>query len=82
VDAAREDGLAIDVSGLDEFDIGDFSGELQDAERLLNLGIGSETLRKQIFKKLALKYLCDIRQDMKDRIAKEIEVWCDRTEKH
>lgn len=81
VEAAREDGLSIDVSGLDEFDIGDFSGELEDAERLLTLGIGSETLRKQIFKKLAFKYLCDIRQDVKDRIAKEIEAWCDKTEK-
>ena len=74
VASAREDDLAIDVSGLDEFDIGDFSGELADAERLLNLGIESPTLRKQVFKKLAFKYLCDVRQDVKDRIAKEIDI--------
>lgn len=81
VNAAREDGLFIDVSGLDEFDIGDFSSELGDAERLLNLEIGSNTLRKQVFQKLAFKYLCDMRQDVKDRIAQEIEAWCDQTQK-
>lgn len=71
--AVREDKLAIDVSGLDEFDIGDFSAELVDAERLLALGIESPTLKNQIFKKLAFKYLCDVRQEVKDRIAREIE---------
>jgi hypothetical protein len=70
---AREDGLRIDVSGLDEFDIGDFSSELSDAERLLNLGIQSTTLKRQVFKKLALKYLCDVRQDIKDEIVREID---------
>ncbi len=73
VTAAREDDVSIDVSGLDEFDIGDFSNELADAERMLRLGIGSATLRKQIFMKLAFKYLCDVRQEVKDRIAQEIE---------
>lgn len=70
---AREDRIAVDVSGLEEFDIGDFGAELADAERLLNLGIPSATLRKQVFKKLAFKYLCDVRQEVKDRIAQEIE---------
>ena len=46
IEAAREDGLTIDVSGLDEFDIGDFSGELDDAKKLLGLGIGSKTLKQ------------------------------------
>lgn len=73
VEAAREDGLALDVSGMDEFDIGDFSSELADAKELLNLGINSPTLKKQVFKKLALKYLCDVRQDIKDAIAREID---------
>ncbi len=54
IEAARQDGLIIDVSGLDEFDIGDFSSELEDARRLLELGIQSPTLRKEVFKKLAL----------------------------
>jgi hypothetical protein len=73
IESARQDGVAVDVSGMDEFDIGDFGTELSDAERLLALGIESSTLKKQIFKKLALKYLCDVRQDLKDQIANEIE---------
>jgi hypothetical protein len=40
---------------------------------LLGLGVASPTLKKEVFKKLALKYLCDSRQDVKDRIAEEIE---------
>jgi hypothetical protein len=71
--AARQDEISIDISGLDEFDIEDFSNELDDARKLLELGIGSETLKKQVFKKLALKYLCDARQEIKNRVAAEIE---------
>src|SRR5450631_3993449 len=70
---ARQDELSIDVSGMDEFDIGDFSNELDDAKKLLDLGISSETLKKQIFKKLAFKYLCDARQEVKNRVAEEID---------
>ncbi len=73
VNAAREDGLTIGISGMDEFDIEDFSTELADAQGLLGLGIESPTLRKQVFKRLALKYLCDSRQETKDRITREIE---------
>jgi hypothetical protein len=72
--AARQDNILIDVSGLDEFDIGDFSNELDDARKLLSMGIESETLRKQVFKKLALKFLSDVRQEIKTQIAQEIEV--------
>ncbi len=71
--AARKDNLVIDVSGLDEFDIGDFTSEVEDATKLLDLGIPSETLKKEIFKKLAHKYLCDVRQEIKDRVSEEIE---------
>jgi hypothetical protein len=71
--AAREDGLDVSVTGLDEFDIADFGTELGDAKQLLTLGVTSPTLTKEVFKKLALKYLCDSRQDVKDRIAQEIE---------
>ena len=71
--AVRQDALMVDVSGMDEFDIGDFSMELDDAQRLLGLGIKSETLRKQVFKKLAFKYLCDVRQEVKEKIAGEID---------
>ena len=73
VSDARADELNISVSGLDEFDIGDFSTELDDATRLLGIGIESPTLRSQVFKKLALKYLCDVKQEVKDRIVSEID---------
>ncbi len=73
VTAARRDELTIEISGLDEFDIEDFSNELDDAKKLLELGIGSDTLKKQVFKKLAFKYLCDARQEVKNRVAEEIE---------
>ncbi len=70
---ARQDEVSIDVSGMDEFDIGDFGNELDDAQKLLNLGIASDTLKKQVFKKLAFKYLCDARQEIKNRVAEEID---------
>lgn len=78
VEAARGDELRVSVSGLDEFDIGDFSSELEDARRLLELGIGSPTLERQVYKKLSFKYLCDERQDLKDAIAREIDDWMAR----
>jgi hypothetical protein len=71
--AARQDDLAIDVTGVDEFDIGNFSSEAADARSLLSLGIQSPTLQKQVFKKVALKYLSDARQEIKNRIADEID---------
>ena len=71
---ARQDDVTIDVSGMDEFDIGDFGSDLDDAKKLLDLGIASETLKKQVFKKLAFKYLCDARQEIKNRVADEIDL--------
>jgi predicted membrane GTPase involved in stress response len=73
VSDARQDGLLVSVSGLDELDIGDFGTELQEATNLLQLGIASPTLKRQIFQKLAFKYLSDIRQETKDQIAREID---------
>ncbi len=71
--AARQDEMVIDVTGLDEFDISDFGAEAADAQSLLNLGINSPTLKKQVFKRVALKYLSDARQEIKNRIAGEID---------
>lgn len=73
IEAARKDELQLRVSGLDDFDIRDFSSDLEDADRLLGLGIDSPTLRKQVYKRLAFKYLCDIPQHTKDEIANEID---------
>ena len=73
IEAAREDGLAVSVTGMDEFDIADLGTELEDAKSLLALGLSSPTLKREMFKKLALKFLCDARQDVKDQVAAEIE---------
>ncbi|MDQ6678004.1 MAG: hypothetical protein M3Z09_11970 [Acidobacteriota bacterium] len=79
VNKARQDDILVDVSGMDEFDIGDFGTELDDAKRLLDLGIESTTLRKQLFKRLALKYFCDVRQDIKNQIVAEIDASLTKT---
>jgi hypothetical protein len=71
--AARQDGVTIDVSGMDEFDINDLGTELDDAQKLLGLGIESKTLRKEVFKRLALKYLSDARQEIKNTVVGEID---------
>ncbi len=73
VAAARQDEMSIDVTGLDSFDITSFATEAGDAAALLALGIQSPTLKKQVQKRVALKYLCDVRQDIKDQVAEEIE---------
>jgi hypothetical protein len=75
IENVREDGLQVNVSGLDEFDIGDFASEVDDASKLMGMDIDSPTLAKQVYKKLAFKYLCDERQDIKDTIAREIDDW-------
>lgn len=70
---ARQDDLQVDVSGMDEFDIQDLASEMSDAKSLLALEIPSETLKQQLFKRVALKYFCDSRQEIKTTIANEID---------
>ncbi len=74
----RKDDLRISVSGLDEFEVGEFNEELDEAQKLLNLGIESKTFRKQAFKKLAFKFLADINETTKENIAAEIEEQIDK----
>jgi len=69
---AREDGVLFDVNGLDEVDISDFGIELAQAATLLGLGIQSTTLIKQIYQRLAMKYLSDAQQETKDQVLREI----------
>lgn len=71
--AARQDTVGLDITGMDEFDIDDFSTELDEAGKLLQLGIPSPTLQKQVFKRLAMQYLADAKQEVKNRVAEEIE---------
>lgn len=70
---ARQDGVTISVSGVDEVDLTDFGTELQQAASLLQVGINSPTLRKEIHQRLAMKYLSDARQEIKNQVAQEIE---------
>jgi hypothetical protein len=76
----RKDDLRISVSGLDEFEVGEFNEELDEAEKLFRLGLSSNTFRKQAFKKLAFKFLADINETTKERIAAEIEAQIDKGE--
>lgn len=73
ISAARQDELQIGVSGMDEFDIQDLSGELQDAQSLMALKVPSATLTQQLYKRVALKFFSDSRQDIKTKIAEEID---------
>ncbi len=69
---ARQDDVDITVFGLDEIDISDFEAELQNASQLLQMGVESPTLKREIFQRLSAKYLSDARQEIKDQIAREI----------
>ena len=73
ISTARQDNVQVSVTGLDEFDITDFATELANGKTLLEMGIESPTLKRQVLHRLAVKYLNDARQDTKDRIAREIE---------
>ncbi len=70
---ARQDDIQVGVTGLDDFDIDEFGTDLDDARQLLSLGIQSTTLTKEVFKRLALKFLHDSRPEIKNRVVEEIE---------
>jgi hypothetical protein len=73
ISEVRQDGLSVDVSGMDEFDITEFGVDVQDARSLLDLGVQSPTLKRQVFKRIAMKYLADSRQEIKNQIMSEID---------
>ena len=73
ISQARQDGIEIDVTGMDEFDIQSFADEVQDAASMLALQIPSETVKGQLFKRVALKYFSDARQNIKTKIVDEID---------
>ena len=58
---------------MDEFDIQSFADEVQDAASVLALQIPSETVKGQLYKRVALKYLSDARQNIKSQIVDEID---------
>ena len=64
----------MDVSGLDEFDIGDFSSDWTMREKLLTLEDRvADAAQGRSSRNWRFKYLCDLRQEVKDQIAQEIE---------
>ncbi len=73
VGRARRDEVKIEVSGMDQFETPDFSVELKTALGIEQLGIGSERLRKEIHKRIALNYLDGASQDTKNEILQEID---------
>ena len=70
---ARRDEIRVEVTGLDDFDIDEFGTEVDDVQKLLRLGIQSQTMTKEIFKRLALKYLHDAHPEIKSKVVEEIE---------
>jgi hypothetical protein len=71
--AARHDEVTVAVSGLDQFDVKDFTEELQNAQTLNLLVTRSGTFRNEMQKRLAMKYLEDSSQEIKNRVAAEID---------
>ena len=72
VSDAREDGLLVSVSGLASWTSVTL-GLSYRKRQICSAGNGSPTLKRQVFQKLAFKYLSDIRQETKDQIAQEID---------
>lgn len=70
---ARSDEIAIDVSGLDQFDGPDLADELANAGAIQNLGVPSERLSKELRKRVALKYLEGASQEIQNEVVAEIE---------
>lgn len=71
--AARQDDVKVEVSGLDQFDVKDFTEELANAQVLRDLVTGSSTFTREMQKRLALKYLEDGTQELKNKVAGEID---------
>ena len=67
VEAAREDELVIDVAGLDDFDLRDFTTDLEEAGQLLSLGIQSDTLRKPVYSGSRSSISAMFSQEVKER---------------
>ncbi|MBI3665531.1 MAG: hypothetical protein HY236_04780 [Acidobacteria bacterium] len=70
---ARKDEVKVEVAGLDQFDVKDFTEELGNAQTLSLLVTGSNTFSREMQKRLALRYLEDSSQDVKNKVAGEID---------
>ena len=70
---ARKDPVEIEITGMDQFEEPDFGEELENAQGLQKIGIGSPRFEKEIRKRVALKYLESASQETKNEIVREIE---------
>ena len=70
---ARQDGLSIDVSGLDEFDIEDFSNELDDATETAGAGDRVGDAEETDFQEAGVQVSLRRAAGNQERIADEIE---------
>ena len=71
--AARQDEVCDRCLGAGRIRHRRFQHRTGRREEAADLGIESATLKKQVFKRLAFKYLCDARQEIKNRVAEEID---------
>ena len=65
--------MSVEITGLDQFDVKDFTEELANAQVLRDLVTGSPHFGREMQKRLALKYLEDSPQEIKNRVAEEID---------
>ncbi|MBI1356548.1 MAG: DUF4055 domain-containing protein [Acidobacteria bacterium] len=70
---ARQDEIAFEISGLDDFDSPDLREEVETAGLLRELKLASPRLEKEASKRVALRYLEGASQKMKDLVLEEIE---------
>jgi hypothetical protein len=73
VRAARQDDVEFEIAGMDEFDMPDFSDEINDAMGLRQLGIKSPRFERELQKRVALKYLEGATQETRNEVVREIE---------
>lgn len=71
--AARRDTVRPQVTGLDQFDVKDFTEELNNAKTLSTLITSSSTFTREMQKKLALRYLEDADPSVKSRVMAEVD---------
>ena len=70
---ARRDEIRVEITGMDQFDVPDFTEELQNALRLQEVGIHSSRFSKEVQKRMALRYLDGANQETKNEVIREIE---------
>ncbi len=71
VRAARQDDIEVEIAGMDQFDMPDFSDEINNATGLRQLGIQSARFERELQKRVALKYLEGATLESKNVVVRE-----------